>query len=278
MPSPGGPPIKRGAPGRRSVLIAGALLPVARYVPASAVLPRGGEAGAMTAYRFLSAHQAAVVVEATARLVPGPLDDPTEVGHPGAREAGVVHFVDRLLSAFDEDPPAIFAGAPWSDRHSSGPDHLARFVPLIERQEKAWRKRIAQLRKSVAAAIVALDKGAVAAGYKDFVAAPTTEQDRLLTDLSDVRDLLFGLTIDAVYSIPEYGGNKGLTGWHEISWPGDMQPVGYRPAAVEGDDGPDPVAADDLAVVREVLDNLPALGHASLLRRSRSRARWVTRG
>jgi hypothetical protein len=255
-------------PGRRAVLIAGALLPVVRWLPVSAARPGHGEQVVAT-YRFLNAHQAAVVVEATARLVPGPLDDPTELGHPGAREAGVVDFVDRLLSAFDEDPPAIFAGAPWSDRHSSGPDHLARFLPLIERQEKAWRKRIKQLKQGVTAAVVALDKGAADAGFPDFVAAPTTEQDRLLSELADARDVLFSLTIDALYSVPEYGGNHGQSAWHEISWPGDIQPVGYSAVQVESDDGPDPVDARDLAAVRELLDAMPLLSRARSARGSR---------
>lgn len=262
----------RLAPGRRAVLIAGALLPVARWVPVSAVVPGGttsrGGAEAVTSYRFLTAHQAAVVTEATARLVPGPQDDPTEAGHPGAREAGVTHFIDRLLSAFEESPPAIFAGAPWSDRHTSGPDHMARFLPLVERQEKAWRKRIAQLRHDVPAAVDKLDKGAVAAGYHDFVAAPTSEQDRLLTELADVRDVLFGLTIDAMYSVPEYGGNHGRSGWQEIGWPGDIQPVGYTAAQVESDDGLDPVGANDVAAVQELIDALPLLSRARAARRS----------
>jgi len=255
-------------PPRRAVLIAGALLPVARWLPVSAS-SSFGDTAAVASYRFLSAHQAATIVEATARLVPGPLDDPTEIGHPGAREAGVVHFIDRLLSAFDESPPAIFAGAPWSNRHAPGPDYLARFVPLIERQEKAWRKRVTQLRKQVADAVVALDKGAVAAGYQDFVSAPTTEQDQLLTQLADARNVLFGLTIDAMYSVPEYGGNHALTSWHEIGWPGDMQPVGYPAAQVEAFDGPDPVSADDMPTVQELIDALPLLARARTARRTR---------
>ena len=256
------------APGRRTVLIAGAMLPVVRYVPASALIPSHGAAGATTPYRFLSPHQAATVVEATARLVPGPLDDPLEVGHPGAREAGVVHFIDRLLSAFDEDPPAIFAGAPWSNRHTSGPDHMKKFLPLVERQEKAWRERIKQLRKQVADAVVALDKGAAADGYKDFASAPSNEQDKLLTDLAAARDVLFSLTIDAMYSVPEYGGNHKLVGWTEIGWPGDIQPVGYTKVQVERDDGPDPVGANDLPAVQELIDALPILTRARAQRRA----------
>lgn len=258
-------------PRRRAVLISGALLPVARYLPAVA---DGGQRGEMTGvaatstYRFLTAHQAAVVMQATARLVPGPQDDPTEAGHPGAREAGVTHFIDRLLAAFDDDPPPIFAGAPWSNRHAAGPDRMARFVPLHERQEKAWRLRIRDLREQVAEAVVALDKGAQAAGFSDFLAAPTVEQDKLLTDLAAVRDVLFSLTIDAMYSVPEYGGNADRSAWHEIKWPGDVQPVGYTAAAVERDDGPDPVAADDLPPVHEALAALPALQRARFIRKA----------
>jgi len=262
------PPAASAEAGRRAILIAGALLPVVRWLPVSAATGGDGEA-AVASYRFLSAHQGAVIVEATARLVPGPLDDPTEAGHPGAREAGVVHFIDRLLSAFEESPPAIFAGAPWSNRHAPGPDHFARFIPLIERQEKAWRKRIPQLRKQVAAAVVALDEGAVAAGYQDFVAAPTTEQDQLLSELGDARDVLFGLTLDAMYSVPEYGGNRDLVGWHEIGWVGDVQPVGYTAAQVAANDGVDPVAANDLPTVQELIDALPLLARARASRSSR---------
>jgi hypothetical protein len=122
------------------------------------------------------------------------------------------------------------------------------------------------MRLDVAAAVEALDAGAAAAGYRDFVAAPTTEQDRLLTALADVRDLLFGLTIDAMYSVPEYGGNAGRSAWDEIRWPGDVQPVGYSPEEVERDDGVDPVAASDLPVVHEVIDALPLLARARAAR------------
>jgi hypothetical protein len=255
-------------PRRRTVLAAGAALPLVASAASAPSRPdRRGPAAGDQVLRFLSADQAAVVTEATARLVPGPLDDPAEAGHPGAREAGVVWFVDRLLSAFDQDPPAVFAGAPWSNRHAAGPDRMAHFLPLVERQEKAWRPRIAKLRHDVTVAVDALDDAAKEAGYDGFVAAPKQQQDRLLTELDAVRDLLFGLTIDALYSVPEYAGNAGRVGWNEIDWPGDIQPVGYRPAAVEGDDGVDPVAAGDLPVVHEVLGALPHLDRLQIGRR-----------
>ena len=241
-------------PTRRSVLAAAALLPLATWFPGLLEESRA-RAAAGSAYRFLTTHQAAVVVEATARLVPGPLDDPLEAGHPGAREAGVVRFVDTLLSAFDEDPPRVFAGGPWSDRHAPGPDRMAQFVPLEERQLHAWKTRVAELRTQVAAAVVALD----AAAGGDFAGSSAQQQDQALAGEAAAREVLFSLTIDAMYSAPEYGGNAGLVGWEEIRFPGDVQPRGFTAAEVEADDGIDPVAVGDLPVVHEVLQALTGL-------------------
>jgi hypothetical protein len=63
------------------------MLPMA--VASAAVLGAGGctpSAGsaAPRAWRFFTVHQAAVIEDATARIAPGPADDPAEAGHPGA--------------------------------------------------------------------------------------------------------------------------------------------------------------------------------------------------
>ena len=71
--------------------------------------------------RFFTAHQAAVIEDATARIAPGPADDPDEAGHPGAREADVTGYIDSMLAqlgALDGAAPLIFAGGPWSNRHT----------------------------------------------------------------------------------------------------------------------------------------------------------------
>jgi len=247
-------------PTRRSVIVGAAFATLTGLLAESR-----SRAAAGAGFQFLTAHQAAVVTEATARLVPGPTDDPAEMGHPGAREAEVVRYIDTLLSAFGDDPPLVFAGGPWSNRHSPGPDLMAQFVPLEERQRLAWRTRVAALRSQVADAVVALDD---AAGG-DFVSGPAPLQDEILTSLADVRNLLFPLTIEGMYSVPEYGGNAGLVGWQDIRWPGDVQPVGYSAAEVEADDGLDPVALSDLPVVQELVGALPVVSSALLTQRVR---------
>jgi len=175
--------------------------------------------------RFLDEHQAAVVTAATARLIPGPADEPSEAGHPGAREAGVVHYVDLMLSAFDDDPPRIYAGGAWSDRSGGSENLMESFVPLSPAEERAWRKRITELQRRYVAGIAALDR---AAGF-DFAAVSPARQDEILASKprAAFRRLLFEHAVEGMYAVPEYGGNRELAGWAEIGYAGDVAPRGW---------------------------------------------------
>ena len=225
---------------RRRFLAAASLLPLA-----AALSPRllARARAADPSYVFFTAHQAAVVREATARLIPGPTDDPSEAGHPGAREADVVGFVDTLLGAFSFAPAEVHAGGPWSNRPDpSQPDYMATFVPLTRIQTLAWQRRIRGLQQAYRDGVDLLDSQAGG----DFSTAPPAEQDTILASsgAAGFRDLLFTHAIEGMYSVPEYGGNAGLVGWQDIRFRGDTQPVGYTPHEVTSSDGPDPVVVD----------------------------------
>ena len=203
-------------------------------------------------WRFFTTHQAAVVEDATARIAPGPADDPAEAGHPGAREADVTGYIDSMLGALgalDSAAPPVFAGGPWSNRHTSGPDLMARFMPLDPVARIAWRKRLAAWQDQYRNGIATLDK--LAGG--DFTKASATAQDKILagSGASSFTSLLFEHTIEGLYAAPEYGGNQSLVGWKEIGFPGDIQPRGYTPEEVTRSDGHDPV--DNTGVVADVL-------------------------
>ena len=209
---------------------------------------------------FFTSHQAAVVEDATARIAPGPRDDPAEAGHPGAREAAVTGYIDTMLGALgalgdDDPPPMIFAGGPWSNRHTSGPDLMATFVKLDPVAKIAWRKRLVGWQQQYTRGIAALDK--LAGG--DFTKATHAEQDKLLAtqSVSTFTALLFEHTIEGLYASPEYGGNQGLAGWKDIGFPGDIQPRGYTSDEVERSDGHDPLS--HTAIVADVLRLLGAL-------------------
>lgn len=245
-------------PSRRRIIATLSAIPVitaldgatpgpATTLPRSAGGPGARGAPAGSGFRFFTPHQAQVIEDATARLVPGPRDDPAEAGHPGAREAGVVRYIDAMLAAFDRTRPEIFAGGPWSNRHTAGPDLMDRFVRLTAVQQIAWRQRIDGWRQQYAAGMAQLDS--LAGG--DFAAAPPAQQDEILASqqVSGFTGLLFGHTIEAMYANPEYGGNRDLAGWRDIRFPGDVQPRGYTAAEVERSDGRYPaqltgVAAD----------------------------------
>jgi hypothetical protein len=199
-----------------------------------------------------------VIEDATARIAPGPADDPDEAGHPGAREADVTGYIDSMLAqlgALDGAAPLIFAGGPWSNRHTSGPDLMARFVTLDPVARIAWRKRLQGWQEQYRTGIAALDK--LAGG--DFTKAGHAKQDKILasSSASTFMTLLYEHTIEGLYCAPEYGGNRGLVGWKDIAFPGDIQPRGYTPDEVTGSDGHDPV--DDTAVVTDVIKLLGSL-------------------
>jgi hypothetical protein len=243
---------------RRAVIGA---LPVvaasAAVLGAGGCTPSSGSAGPR-AWQFFTAHQAAVVEDATARIAPGPADDPAEAGHPGAREADVTGYIDLMLAALgtlDGPAPLVFAGGPWSNRHTSGPDLMARFATLDPVARIAWRRRLTDWQKQYRQGIATLDK--LAGG--DFTKAPATEQDRILagSGASSFTSLLFEHTIEGLYGAPEYGGNRDLVGWKDIGFPGDIQPRGYTPDEVSRSDGPDPVRAT--GVVADVIKLLGGL-------------------
>ena len=234
-------------------------LPVA--VASAAVLGAEGctsSASSGRTLRFFTADQAAVVEAATARIAPGPADDPAEAGHPGAREADVTGYIDSMLGALgslDDAAPLVFAGGPWSNRHTSGPDLMARFLALDPVGRIAWRRRLTGWQQQYRQGIATLDK--LAGG--DFTNAGHAKQDKILvmSAVSSFMSLLFEHTIEGLYAAPEYGGNRGLAGWSEIGFPGDIQPRGYTSAEVERSDGPDHLA--DAGIVADVLKLLGAL-------------------
>lgn len=234
------------------------LLGLAALVPAP--LLQWARTEAAGAFLFFSDHEAEVVREATARLIPGPDDDLTELGHPGAREANVVRYIDLMLGALTLTPERVHAGGPWSDRAGGATNHMTTFLPLTAAQRQGWERRIATLQKAYKDGVAALD----AEGFLD---APALQKDQILASegLASFRDLMFGHAIEGTYCLPEYGGNENRSGWQEIKFPGDSQPRGYTPAEVGQSDGPDAIVLSGAAAL--LLAQLGAAGQLSARRR-----------
>ena len=214
----------------------------------------------------LSRRQRAVLEAATARLIPGPEDDPAE-HEPGAREAGAAEYIVTLLGALGDDPPRVYAGGPFSDRAGSDTNDMAQFLPLDEAVREHWRDRLRQLASAYRQGLDRLD--ALAGG--DFAGASPEAQDAALArnpgvdDLpagsTGFTDLLFQHTIEGCYGAPEYGGNAEGVMWRSIGFPGDVQPRGYDDDQVSESDGPDPYRAT--GIVADLVDLLTSTAPAA---------------
>lgn len=141
-----------------------------------------------SAWRTFTDADAAVVDAIAACIMP--TDDT-----PGAREAGVVQFIDRALETFAREQRVLFASG------------------------------LADLKKRVHAAHPRVDS---------FAKLDTAQQTALMRELesskSDFFAAMLAATAAGMFSNPEYGGNRDKLGWKLIgfedrySW---QAPFGY---------------------------------------------------
>jgi hypothetical protein len=204
------------------------------------------------ALTYFNEHQRATVEAAAARILPA--DD-----LPGAKEAGVVQYIENLLAAFDAEVPLIFAGGPFSGRQPFPDDgngtpsddfpenSFVVFLPLTRVQEIGWRMRIfgsantpggdfndavldptVGLQDRYRDGLAALDAKSQELFGVDFVSASADQQDEVLAEADQgFVNLLVEHVIEGMYSAPEYGGNRDILGWQSIGFEGDTQPLGY---------------------------------------------------
>jgi hypothetical protein len=152
---------------------------------------------------------------------------------PGAAAAGVADYIDGFLGAFQQDPPRIWAGGPFSGR-AGGEASFASWLALTPLDELAWRTRIEGSRglpeREWNGPVVGLQeryRDGMARLGEDFVDLPgDTQEERLQAD-KRFRALLYQHACEGMYGAPEYGGNRDLAGWTAIGFDGDVLPRGY---------------------------------------------------
>lgn len=173
---------------------------------------------------FFTQHEWDTIEAATARIYP--------TDHlPGAREAGVVRFIDRYLSGLGY----VFASADGTG-----------FLAIEGRAAEAWQARIGTLRRKYREGVQSLDTLArdwFGAAFSDL---GWNEQDRTLEHLSggpkptDVAvseagethvqnvsddglsffEVLSLHTRQGMFADPVYGGNRDCIGWTLLGFPG----------------------------------------------------------
>ncbi len=105
---------------------------------------------------------------------------------PGAAALGAVDYVEGLLTAFEHDPPHIWAGP-------------AGWLELGPWEQQAWRERIGEWR----------------AVYDRVIVGEHAPGDSRV---------LHTHACEATYGDPAYGGNRSEAGWQRIGFPAPLYP------------------------------------------------------
>ena len=178
----------------------------------------------------------------------------------GADKLGVVNYIEQLLTAFDSNPPRIYAAGPFSNRGGGigSKNGFEDFLPLTRAQTLSWQTRLYgptaalgwsnnpyveeefrlySLRDLIRFGIHCLPEFENSPAHLDSLGQlPPLEsaefRDRRFLELNFfalqtryIRELT-KLTLQGCFSAPEYGGNKDLAGWRLIQFPGDNCPTG----------------------------------------------------
>ncbi|MDE0354913.1 MAG: gluconate 2-dehydrogenase subunit 3 family protein [Deltaproteobacteria bacterium] len=171
----------------------------------------------------LSPHERATIEAAVACIVPSDED-------PGAREAGVIDYIEGLLATDDDVDTDIsprekkeyanFLLGSMGGRTEEQQATLFKLNGLGSRHRQAYRDGVVELDRLAAE----LDPG------KNFCGLDEAGQDRVLTALDERKDPFFALllthTMEGFYGHPRHGGNRDQVGWQMLEYPGPSFPHG----------------------------------------------------
>ena len=241
---------------RRALLRAAALGAASLAFPLRLSL----RAGAAPRPRFFSRAERRALEALCDRILPPDRD-------PGAKALGAARYVERLLTAFDVDPPGIYAGGPFSGRAPfanrrgrGGPafpeNGFSEPLALTRLQELAWRTEIfgseaAGLPSALAAqrsgpieglrdvyreGLAALDALARERGAAPFPALSKAEQDDLVAQLDGPESIEFPGRGESFLDVVIRHVLEGCFAAPEYG--GNRQLAGWRMIGIEGDSQP----------------------------------------
>lgn len=161
------------------------------------------------ASNFFTPAERAIADAALSRLIPS-----DETG-PGAREAGVIDFIDQQLAGY------YGRGQRWF-MHGPFPEPLAtQGYQFHEPPAGFWR-----------AGLAAMERHCNEAYSAGFAALPPETQDAVLQAMEDDEVVLEGvpaakffafmreMAIEGFFCDPVHGGNRDMIGWHLVGFPG----------------------------------------------------------
>lgn len=207
---------------------------------------------------FFSPEEAATVEAFTARLIPGSPAD------PGAREAGVVTYIDTALALVDgfwrptyTRPPfaETYTGEPLPEASAGGTDRI--FVAEDEVDRYGFQSPLTprEIYRQGLPFVDALAREQFGARFTDLT---EDEQDEVVAVIADGEadtfeepsaslffDTIRQDTIYGMFADPAYGGNLDMVGWRLIGYPGAQRAYTPLDLQVEGPPRP-PQSLDQL--------------------------------
>jgi gluconate 2-dehydrogenase gamma chain len=199
-----------------------------------------------TPLTFFDMHEADTVDAFASRILPGTADD------PGAHEAGVVNYIDRVLGGpnlgidlktYTLGPFLVVSDVPETVEASSARDPYVSIPVASSDAARYGYQSVLTPQQIYRRGIGFLDAYTQSKFQKDFIDLDTDSQDSVISDMvagkttgfngpSD--QALFGQlrndTIEGMFSDPMYSGNAGLVGWKLIGYPGAQR--NYTPDEV----------------------------------------------
>jgi gluconate 2-dehydrogenase gamma chain len=152
------------------------------------------EAPVRVALRFFTADEALVVAAACERIFP------SDENGPGAREAGVIVYIDRQLAGPYGRDELRYTKGPFIETDPGFGGYQGKESP-----QEIYRAGIKQL-------------------GNDFVSLTPAQQDERLRAIEKTLffQMVRGHTVEGMFCDPLHGGNANLVGWQMIGFPGPV--------------------------------------------------------
>ena len=197
-------------------------------------------------FKALAEAEAVAVEMITARLLPGTPDD------PGAREAGVVYYIDYLLSQNEGFVEPTYRAGPWAKGYEGDtepdPEPDVIWVPAEELSRYGYQAPLSPL-AIYQLGLRSLEEYAEATWSRPIADLSEDELDEMIwamlgneidqfTDFSPISffHTLRLHTAEGFFSDPGYGGNRDLAGWRLVGFPGAQRSYSPQEMQTEGSD------------------------------------------
>jgi len=157
-----------------------------------------------TSLTFFNEVEASTIEAIAARIFPG---DPTD---PGAREAGVVDYIDRSLAGFLKDLQTFYRRALQELDDYARKRHGAAFSELAEKDQDST--------------LSALDSSIETESREYGADGPRDQSRGEDEEVSDLLTRFFSIArehvLQGMFCDPVYGGNRDVVGWRLLGFPG----------------------------------------------------------